>query len=1205
MNDKNTTPNHRRNMLVMKASAGSGKTYNLALQYIKHLLFQTDENGQVKPRRQSDDTRLLNAHRLLLAITFTNKATAEMKDRIVKELYKLSQPGVKSDYLAGFMQLSGLTEARVRDLARQALSELLFDYSNFNVSTIDSFFQSVLRNFARELDRDYGYDIQLEEDYAIRVAVHNFLLSLGKEDQKSQVDQWVKEYQRHLIRGDVEKKRWKFFDDGGELLEFAKQLKTELFRSSMDDIRDYLGECDDTGHCKRPFMSDFSRIRAFKQRMNQLVKQADEALKASLADLHRLLEPYGSQQLLKNTFKTWYQADELKPFSTRILTTIAQGKLDNQFVKSANVDTAVVEEAGNMIKRQFSIQTSVTFLQDIEDNLGLLGMLAMIDVFLERYRHDTNTILIGDTNELIGAVLDSGSDFVYERVGTMISHFMIDEFQDTSTKQYENFRGLLRESLAGGNFNMLIGDAKQSIYRFRNADLTVFRERVGEDFKDDVTSGRQQGDGDGLPTSTNYRSSRNIIEFNNSLFEFLKAKFQDRPPVVGTYGDIVQGMPGNIDTAKVPGYVRLIAANLNHLLESDVVAASLPADFQPEEDRDVDVLTVLPGYLMELHQRYAWGRIGILVNANTDGDKVVECILDYNKRTTGEKINIISGESLLLNNSPIIRRIIAMLRFIDISQFGAAEEDADDALQDDLGRRLQRKRISDRRLYTALNDFIQAMAARPGASPTDNGILLAQCLEQHLPDGGASADPDDEQLMSSALEQLLPPSGELTTLVSIVETIIAHFKRSARDGGDVDREVAFLMAFQDTVMQFSSQRNGGSVREFLKFWDEKKNKLAVSSADSGDAINIMTIHKAKGLEFDCVVIPFAKWELDGNSKEKAYWMPREVFLKAFEGLMHGKEQLDADIVPPLLHISKSSAVSLTQAGTFTGEAAEFVNKQVDDVLIDNLNKTYVAMTRPRTELHIFASGNDSTIAPLLTEFADSSDVMTPVADVDGWYEKGTIPTREAMDALREKEAQKQSEPQPQRVGINGYTVNEIPLSLRVRVEHASSSSIDAGLRLHGLLSRIHDRNDVVRVIDEGVKHGVITTDPDDPCSLDNVNRHVRDVIMDEGSRVAAWFDPECRVYSERTITTASTSLWDEDGIENLRPDRIVRRPDGTIIVIDYKSGQRDDKRYLRQLQRYVAKLRLIFPDAPIAGRLWYILEDTILDERGKELEIRS
>ena len=1196
----NHTDNTPRNLLVIKASAGSGKTYRLALEYIKHLLFTVDEDGKtLVSRRGANDTRLLNAHRQLLAITFTNKATDEMKQRIVNELYRLSQHGVKSDYLTGFMEESRLDEDMVRWLARQALNELLFDYSNFNVSTIDSFFQSILRNFARELDRDFNYDIQLEEDYAVRVAVHKFLLSLGKEGKPTQVDQWVKDYQRHMLRGDAETKSWKFFDDGGSLNKFAKIINTELFRSRMDDIRAYLGNIDDQGR----FCSDFKRIREFYKLMRKTVEQFTQQVDQSLQTLWNELAPFADVLSGKMTLKKWLNKGEITPL-TDTLKDADVDQIISQYLKNRQPSLDIIQHQLQLVKNYYTGQQAVDFFSHIVDNLGLLGMLAMIDLFLEEYRHESNSILIGDTNELIGTVLESGTDFVYERVGTMISHFMIDEFQDTSTKQYENFRGLLHESLAAGNFNMLIGDAKQSIYRFRNADLTVFRERVGEDFKDDVTSGRQQGEDDDQPTSTNYRSSRNIIEFNNSLFKFLKDKFQDRPPVVSTYGDIVQGMPDNIDTAKVPGYVRLIAANLNHLLQSDVVAATLPPDFTVNEGNDVDVLTVLPGYLMQLHERYAWGRIGILVNANADGDKVVECILDYNKRATGEKINIISGESLLLNNSPIIRRIIAMLRFIDISQFSAAEEetdDADTALQDDLARRLRRKRISDRRLYTALNDFIQAISARPGTSPTDNGILLAQCLEQHLADSGTSVNQEDDQLMKSALEQLLPPAGELTTLVSIVETVIAHFKRSARDGGDVDREVAFLMAFQDTVMQFSSQRNGGSVREFLKFWDEKKNKLAVSSADGGDAINIMTIHKAKGLEFDCVVIPFAKWELDGNSKEKAYWMPREVFVDAFEGLTHGSQPLDADIVPPLLHVGKSSAVSLTQSGTFTGLAAEFVNKQIDDVLIDNLNKTYVAMTRPRAELHIFASGNDSTIAPLLTEFADSSGVMTPVADVEGWYEKGEIPSLETMDALREKEAQKQSESQPQRVGINGYTVNDIPLSLRVRVEHASSSSIDAGLRLHGLMSRIHDRNDVERVIDEGVKHGVITTDPDDPCSLDNVNHYVRDVIMDEGSRVAAWFDPECRVYSERTITTASTSLWDEDGIENLRPDRIVRRPDGTIIVIDYKSGHRDDKRYLRQLNRYISKLRLIFPDAPIVGRLWYIVEETILDDTGKEL----
>ena len=160
---------HPHNLLVIKASAGSGKTYRLALEYIRHLLFTTADDGvTLVPRRADGDTRLLNTHRQLLAITFTNKATDEMKQRIVNELYRLSQSGTRSDYLQGFMHESGLTEAAIRELARHALNELLFDYSNFNVSTIDSFFQTILRNFARELDRDFNYDIQLEEDYAVR-----------------------------------------------------------------------------------------------------------------------------------------------------------------------------------------------------------------------------------------------------------------------------------------------------------------------------------------------------------------------------------------------------------------------------------------------------------------------------------------------------------------------------------------------------------------------------------------------------------------------------------------------------------------------------------------------------------------------------------------------------------------------------------------------------------------------------------------------------------------------------------------------------------------------------------------------------------------------------------------------------------------------------------------------------------------------------
>ena len=1170
-----------RNLLVLKASAGSGKTYNLALQYIKHLLFTTDEQGRLLPRRACGDDRILNAHRLLLAITFTNKATDQMKERIIRELYALATPGAKSDYLQGFVDESRLDEPTVRQLAQQALDELLFDYSNFNVSTIDSFFQTILRNFARELDRDFNYDIQLEETYAVRVAIHNFLLSLGQEDEPSPVDQWVKDYQSHLIHGDPDKKSWKFFDDGGAFLDFAKQINTEVFRAKMDEIRDYLRKDDGKGG----FMSDFSRIKGFKQFLHRVVQAAvaehDSAHDDFLALLTPLKASLGSRSKFSNILAEPDKMDEkLDKFDF--------DKISGQFSKNLVPDEATLGALVAHIKRLYRSQAVLSFFKSMERDTGLLGLLAMIDVFLERFRHESNSILIGDTNELIGAVLESGSEFVYERVGSAIAHFMIDEFQDTSTKQYENFSGLLHESLANGNFNMLIGDAKQSIYRFRNADPTVFREKVDRDFATDILLPQAEP---GKPTSTNFRSSRRIIEFNNCLFEFIRQRYVAFPAVQASYQDVCQGMPDDIDRKKVPGYVRLHLGDYKSLLQGPVIQAA--AATSPDSGDKVDVLKVLPGYLLKLHERYDWGKIGILVNTRNHGDKVVQNILDYNRNTTGETIDIISGESLLLNNSPAVRRIIAMLRFIDVSQYGIDDENVEDSRE---MRHFERKRRSDQRLYAALGDFVKRVGAASDNSAADNGLAL----EQSLSESSLSTDGDAAigKLPADLLARLLPSDKELTTLVSIVEAIIAYFKSDAGAINDVDKETAFLLAFQDTVMQFASMRNGGSVREFLKFWDEKKSSLAVNSPAKGDSVNIMTIHKAKGLEFDCVVIPYANWQIDDNSQEKIYWMPREAFVGAMQALPPGVDPCDQELLPPIVRVNKSSLVKLCDYGVLGPEAANFVMDQRSATMIDNLNKTYVAMTRSGTELHLFCEGSrDNDLKPLLQAFAVGTDLLRPIARDDDksvqWYEYGEISTREQIDAMR-KEPEETAIIQP----LEQYTVGDIPLKIKVRIDRAATPQIKAGIRLHSLLSGVRDRNDVDRVIAMGLKHGVITRDPDDPCGIDNVNKHVRGPIMDSANPVSAWFDPANKVYSERTITDVSDNLWDDDGIENLRPDRIILRPDGQILVIDYKSGERDDKRYLRQLSRYMEKLRRIFPDASIAGRLWYILDDTVLDLKG-------
>ena len=1185
------------NMLVIRASAGSGKTYNLALQYIKHLLFTQGEDGSLRPRRGPGDSRIVNAHRILLAITFTNKATDEMKDRIVKELYRLSQDGVQSDYLDGFMKESGLDEHQVRELARMALNELLFDYSNFNVSTIDSFFQSILRNFARELDRDFNYDIQLDEKYAVRVALHNFLLSLGRSGRPSQVDNWVKEYMRHMTHGNAEKRRWKFFDDGGDLLSFAAHINTELFRSRMGEIRDYLGHLDENGD----FHSDFSKISAFKKLIHATVEECEQLILGTIEALKTALQPLALGLYGGRSFSVFMANGGTEPLKKDSWKTIDEGKVSNQFKKSGMPDEAGIAHLTRLVREHFRMRDTKDFFESIEKNLGLLGLLAMIDVFLERYRQESNSILIGDTNELIGTVLESGSDFIYERVGSTIAHFMIDEFQDTSTKQYENFRGLLKESLANGNFNMLIGDAKQSIYRFRNADPTVFRERVGVDFKRDIYQPPVE---EGKPKSTNFRSSPNIIRFNNSLFSYVCESYSGMSAVAKSYEDVQQGMPDDIDEKKVPGYVRLFLGNYKSLLDDSPIKEIIQQEgLSVDDSGDVSVLTVLPAYLLQLHQRFGWGRMGILVNTNAQGRQIVERILEYNRNTSGETINIISGESLLLNNSSVVRRIIALLRFIDISNYSAAEDNADEAdgadsvEPDAIQRRLMRKRQSDQRLYAGLSRFIQAVSAHPDDDAIANGTRLVECLDEYSDADGTGT---MQQSVAAILEQLLPAGDELMTLVSIVENIISYFKSGQVDQGDVDRETAFLMAFQDTVMQFTSMRNGGSVREFLKYWDEKKDKLTVSTSATNDAINIMTIHNAKGLEFDCVVIPFATWELNDNSKETDYWMPGDVFAGVMSALVPSAHGCVENIIPPLVCVPKKQLVDAWASNLLSGKAKQFVEDQQSAVVIDNLNKTYVAMTRPRTELHLFADeGRNNDLKPLLQDFINSTDLMSPVAGSGGqiadWYEYGEVSTRELIDSKRDEKPSTTHQ-----LPLDQYAVNGIPPEIRVRVDHGSSSHIKAGLRFHSVLSRVRDSRDLDRVIAQAVKHGVISTDPDDACNVERVEAHVRQPIMDPACRVSQWFDPANTIYSERTITTASTSLWD-DGIENLRPDRIVRRPDGTLLVIDYKSGERRDKQYCRQVRQYMAKLRTIFPDAPIAGRIWYITHDLILDEQGHQL----
>ena len=223
---------------------------------------------------------------------------------------------------------------------------------------------------------------------------------------------------------------------------------------------------------------------------------------------------------------------------------------------------------------------------------------------------------------------------------------------------------------------------------------------------------------------------------------------------------------------------------------------------------------------------------------------------------------------------------------------------------------------------------------------------------------------------------------------------------------------------------------------------------------------------------------------------------------------------------------------------------DHVVKSVTDATIDNLNKTYVAMTRPCIEMHIFCGTEldrkrHNDMKSLLTAFAQGSEMMSPITLSDGtadsWFEYGQPSTADEIAAFKRSQEKKDQGEPPLSLPITRYAVSDIPAQLRVRSENVSSAHIKAGVRLHSLMSRIGDRDDVERIIAQGLKHGTINREGNGLCSLASVNAHVREPIMDERCRVAAWFDPANKVYSERTITMASGLA--RDGIENRRPHR--------------------------------------------------------------------
>ena len=523
-------------LTVYKASAGSGKTFTLAREYMTLVI----DNPY--------------AYRTILAVTFTNKATEEMKLRILGQLYGIAHHLPESDqYLKQIHEaLPHLSETQIRKNAEAALRLLIHNYNYFHVQTIDTFFQSVLRNLARELDLTANLRIGLNDYQVEQQAVDELIESLEDTDK---LLFWIMEYIKENIADD---KGWNVI---GQIKSFGEHIFRDYYKENANKLSERM---DEDGF-----------FEGFKEKMKNIKKKAKEQFDEIAASFFDALEEggYSADDLSGKTRGIWSYFNKIKngKYSDDDLLNLTFTKCmesPDNWVKKADVKnhTDLYQQVSSVLYPilQFSEQHRPTLVKMYKSadltvkHLNQLRLLGSIDKKVRTMNQEANRFLLSDTQTLLHSLIqDSDSPFIFEKIGTQLNHVMIDEFQDTSTIQWKNFKVLLEETMSREDAgNLIVGDVKQSIYRWRSGDW-----RLLNNIESEFINPKKQLDIETL--DTNYRSDRNVIDFNNAFFvEAAKQEYknlkeampEEAQQLLNAYADVEQKVPAN---KRAQGYVEI------------------------------------------------------------------------------------------------------------------------------------------------------------------------------------------------------------------------------------------------------------------------------------------------------------------------------------------------------------------------------------------------------------------------------------------------------------------------------------------------------------------------------------------------------------------------------------------------------------------------------------------------------------------------
>lgn len=1095
-------------IIINKASAGSGKTYTLVKEYLIMLLGKKTEGGNYILDKHPNDN-----HRYILAITFTNKATEEMKSRIVETLDVLASNPDESPYITDLTTMLGASKDDISKSAGIAERQMLEDYTNFNVCTIDTFFQKILRTFAYEVNLSSNYGVELNDEYVVELGVNNLKTRLHDESGKKNksLSHWlwmfVQDSMKNGSSWDVfyKPKSKKTVDNS--LYNFAKVLTTEVVKKNSKQLFD--------------FLADPKNIQAFNVALNSGITNLISEVKECVDEIFKMLEGPGIKA--NKNFTNFLDAlnNSANPFLIKDLDKKVEKKIaDQSFVNknSAKVNESAICLYLEQIRDYGTVYASYKKILDLTYQLGLLGD---INASMQDFANENNTILLSGTNDIVKRIIDGcETPFIYERIGMYLHNFLLDEFQDTSRMQWENLLPLVRNGLANGHDSLIIGDVKQSIYRFRNSDPQLLHSQLKVDFSNDsikYNEGR----------SINWRSARNIVHWNNAFFRFLSMALN----MDEFYADVEQEVsPKN---EKLPGHVVVARREIpDKKKDTDGSNDSKTESNDNSNDNDSNFKEwAIEKMIVDLQSLLARGfkqkDIAVLSNTNREGQLAISRIMKWNIENPDKQMKVVSEESLLVISSPAVRIVVNILKMLDRCE--AHNED---------GREMP-------------------MVLRRFEANRSEGMDTSEAFEDAI----VSKDED----IADYIDRLYETS-KSACLDSVVEQII----KSQLSKQMTEENTPYLLAFLDSVVDFMS-RYGSNIHHFLKWWDKVGPGLSISSPDNIDAIRVITIHKSKGLQFPCVLIPMFDWNFDQSSIE---WIETAGF----------KDKLPKGVaIPPIVPVKRDNKRTL-----FDNEFKKIARSNI----MDSLNKTYVACTRAQYELIIYTE-NNKELGLQLSQFLETcrnnngiAPTPTENCDPDVVYELGKpmlrsdIPALNSDDnALPDNVESRIMPPYSVVSDVDRWKLTSPDIIIDVR-----GTTRWVGEMLHKVMERVRTPKNLRKAFGRALHRGMITEEEHDEY-LALLSKRLAD------PRVADWFANDNRLMLERSVTIG--------GNGQKRPDRVVMKPNGEIIIVDYKFGDRsddNDTKYKRQVAGYkraVCDALECRPDC-VSGYVWYIHSGDIL-----------